>query len=67
MVYVAGIVGLICGFMCGLMLLSFLLRNVKKEDLVNDPYIRWKYGILNWGIAILGSYTAVSMYQKYFL
>lgn len=67
MVYVAGVVGFIGGFMCGLMLLYFLLRNVRQESLMNDPYIKWKYGILNWGIAILGAYAAVSMYEKYFL
>ncbi|PCJ03269.1 MAG: hypothetical protein COB14_00630 [Alphaproteobacteria bacterium] len=67
MVYVAGIIGLIGGFMCGLMLLTFLLRNVKREDLMNDPYIKWKYGLLNWGCAILGAYAGVSMYEKYFL
>ena len=67
MVYVAGTVGLVSGFMCGLMLLTFLLRNVKHEDLMNDPYIKWKYGLLNWGVAILGAYAGVSMYEKYFL
>ena len=67
MVYVAGTIGLIAGFMLGLMVLSFLLRDVSKEDLLNDPYIKWKYGMLNWGIAILCSYGAVLMYQRYFL
>ena len=67
MVYVAGVIGFIGGFMCGLMLLTFLLRNVKQDDLMNDPYIKWKYGLLNWGVAILGAYAGVSMYEKYFI
>lgn len=66
MVYVAGFVGLIGGFFLGLLVLSFLLRNVSQEDLLNDPYIKWKYGILNWIIAGIGSYSTVLMYQKYF-
>jgi len=66
MVYVAGIIGFIGGFVAGQMLLLFLLRNVSKEDLLNDPYIKMKYGILNWVIAIMGSYSTVWMYQRYF-
>ena len=67
MIYMAGTVGFIGGFILGLMLLSFLLRNVSKEDLVNDPYIKWKYGILNWVIAIFGAYVGVSIYERIFL
>ncbi len=66
MVYVAGIIGFIGGFVAGQMLLLFLLRDVSKEDLLNDPYIKTKYGILNWIIAIMGSYSTVWMYQRYF-
>lgn len=67
MVYVAGILGLFGGFAFGLMLLSFLLRGVDNEKLLNDKYIKWKYGILCWLMAILGSYSAVSTYKYYFL
>ncbi len=66
MVYIAGIIGFIGGFVAGQMLLMFLLRDVSKEDLLNDPYIKMKYGILNWIIAIMGSYSTVFMYQRYF-
>ncbi len=66
MIYFVGFLGLIGGFIAGQMLLYFLLRNVSAEDLLNDPYIKWKYGLLNWGIAILGVYSAVETYQRYF-
>ena len=66
MVYVAGVIGFIGGFVAGQMLLMFLLRNVSKEDLLNDPYIKVKYGLLNWIIAILGCYSTIWMYQRYF-
>ncbi len=66
MVYVAGIAGFIFGFFVGLMALSFLLRDTDKEDLLNDPYIKWKYGILNWIFAILGAYIAVFIFQRAF-
>lgn len=66
MVYVLGVIGFISGFIAGQMLLLFLLRNVSKEDMLNDKYIKVKYGLLNWIIAILGSYSAVMMYERYF-
>ena len=67
MVYVAGVIGFIGGFIAGQMLLLFLLRDVSKEDLLNDPYIKVKYGIMNWIIAILGCYSTILMYQRYFI
>lgn len=66
MVYVAGVIGFIGGFFAGQMLLMFLLRDVSKEDLLNDPYIKVKYGLLNWIIAILGCYCTIWTYQRYF-
>tara|TARA_R110002072_G_scaffold145791_1_gene292452 strand:- start:1018 stop:1221 length:204 start_codon:yes stop_codon:yes gene_type:complete len=67
MIYIIGILGFFGGFACGLMVLYFLLRNVDQEDLLGDPYIKWKYGLLNWGFAALGSYSAVSTYKLYFI
>ncbi len=67
MIYIAGIIGFILGFIIGLMLLSFLLNNVSKKDMLDDPYIKWKYGSLNWIIAILGSYIATIIYERIFL
>lgn len=66
MVYVLGVIGFIGGFIAGQMFLFFLLRNVSKEDMLNDKYIKVKYGLLNWIVAILGSYGAVMMYERYF-
>ena len=67
MIYIVGIIGFILGFIAGIVLLTFLLQNVSKDDMLNDPYIKWKYGLLNWLIAILGSYISVSIYERIFL
>ncbi len=67
MVYVAGIIGFFGGFFLGQMYLFFRLRNVSNKDLFDDKYIKWKYGLINWAFAIIGSYSAVSMYETYFL
>lgn len=66
MVYLVGVIGLIGGFAIGQMVLYFLLRNVSREDLLSDPYIKWKYGTLNWVIAVVSCYVMVSMYRYYF-
>ncbi len=66
MIYVIGFIGLIGGFAIGQMVLYFLLRGVSQEELLSDPYIRWKYGTLNWVIAITTCYVMVRMYEHYF-
>ena len=67
MVYVVGFIGLIFGFGMGQALLFFLLRDVPKEDLLEDETIKYKYGLLNWIVAVFGAYLAVSIYNRYFL
>lgn len=65
MVYLAGIVGFIGGFVVGQMFLSFLLRKYTNEELKNDKTLRI-YGFLNWLIAGLGATAMVVMYKQYF-
>lgn len=65
MVYLIGTVGFIAGFMAGLLLLNFFLRHKTKEELLNDRYIKWKYGLICWGIAAFGAYSFVEMYKEY--
>ncbi len=48
-----GISGLVVGFIIGMMLNSYLLRDVPKEKFTNDRSIRLRYGLLNWGVALL--------------
>ncbi len=66
MVYVAGIVGFIGGFVVGQMLLYYMLRHHKPDELLKDRYLRFVYGLLNWGCAALGSYCSVIMYNQYY-
>lgn len=66
MVYVVGIVGFLGGFAAGQMLLYFLLRHKSRGELLGDPRLKLKYGLLNWGCAALGSYSFVEIYQRYF-
>lgn len=66
MIYVYGIVGFTLGFSLGQVLLFHLLRGMSKEKMLNDKHIQFKYGLLNWGVALLFCYGAVALYQSYF-
>ena len=67
MVYLIGVIGFIGGFVVGLMVIYFLLRNVPKEELVDNASIKWTYGLLTWAIAAIGAYSMVKMYEQYFM
>ncbi|MCC6597890.1 MAG: hypothetical protein IT559_03795 [Alphaproteobacteria bacterium] len=66
MIYAIGVLGFIGGFAAGQMLLYFLLRHKSREDLLTDRHLKLKYGLLNWGFAVLGCYAFMEIYQKYF-
>jgi len=65
MVYVVGIIGFILGFIAGQALLLVLLKDLPKKDMLHNKNIHWKYGLLNWGIAVTGSCCFVFFYQMY--
>lgn len=51
MEYVFAIVGFIGGFFAGQSILSKLLKNKSKEELLQDKALR-KYGYITWALAI---------------
>lgn len=67
MIYAFGIAGFIGGFICGQMVIYFLLRHKSREELLKDRNLKWTYGLLNWGVAVLGAYSFVVMYKEYFM
>ena len=66
MIYFVGILGFIGGFVIGQMVLYFLLRHKSNEDLLNDPFLKWTYGLANWIFAGFGSYAMVLIYKYFF-
>lgn len=66
MVYVVGILGFFCGFIAGQYWLLKLLKDRPKEELINSKTLRWTYGLLNWILAGVGSYSFVFFYKYYF-
>lgn len=68
MVYVAGIFGFVCGFFAGQMLLLFLLRDYSKKEILEmlrQPGKKFKYGLLNWGIATANALFFIYLYNNY--
>lgn len=69
MVYVIGIAGLVCGFLFGQLILSHILRGYNRDEIMammKDPALKWKYGLLNWSLAILGAWSFIWIYHRYF-
>jgi hypothetical protein len=69
MVWMIGIIGFICGFAAGQLLLFWLLRGRNKQEilaLMKDAETRWKYGVLNWLVAALGAVSFIMMYRRWF-
>ena len=67
MVIIIGTIGFICGFFLGQIILLAMLKDVSKERLVNDKALRWKYGSLNWLIAVTTAASAVWLYNEFML
>lgn len=66
MVYLAGIIGLICGFVLGQGVLILMLRGYSNEELIKKRKELWLYGVLNWLVAGLCSYSSVKLYEHFF-
>lgn len=65
MIYVVGVIGFISGFFLGQIILLRLLKDVSTEDLLEDPALRWKYGTINWAIAVLGCVSAIHLFKMW--
>lgn len=67
MIYGVGTVGFICGFFLGQLILLRILRNVDNRELLSNRGLHWKYGLLNWLVAVMTAASAVWLYNTYFL
>ncbi len=67
MLYVVGLIGFIAGFMFGQLILSRMLAGKSKQELMDNKGLHWKYGTLNWLIALLAMAAAMMIYERWFL
>lgn len=63
---IVAIIGFLGGFALGLWILSILLRNRSRKDLLQDKSLHYSYGLLSWMLAILGAVAARSAYFQFF-
>ncbi len=66
MTWVVGIVGFISGFALGQVILLYLLKDKTDEELLKDKGLKWKFGLLNWGLAGFVCWCALKAYETYF-
>lgn len=67
MLYVIGLTGFVAGFAFGQMLLMRLLAGKSKQELMDNKSLHWKYGTLNWLVAIVAMAGAMKLYEHWFL
>jgi hypothetical protein len=66
MVYIFGAFGLAFGFAIGLGVINVLLRNRSMNDIKDNKSARWTYGLTVWGLAAIGCWLGVGIYNQYF-
>ncbi|MFK7839443.1 MAG: hypothetical protein AB8B83_03855 [Bdellovibrionales bacterium] len=65
MVYVVGTIGFFSGFVLGIFILSALLKDRSRRELLEDRGLKWTYGVFAWIIAAITAYAAVQSYNMY--
>lgn len=58
-----GFTGFVIGFVLGLIANAQLLKGIPKERYIKDKSLRTRYGLLNWGIALLGMAIGMAIWQ----
>jgi len=66
MVYLFALIGFAFGFAIGLGTINVILRNIPKENLTTDSKLRWKYGLLVWGMSFLGAWIGIYIFNHHF-
>ncbi|HPD82177.1 MAG TPA: hypothetical protein PLK85_00005 [Alphaproteobacteria bacterium] len=54
------------GFAVGLGIINVLLRQRSVEEIKKEKSLRWTYGLAVWGIAAIGAWLGVTIYNNYF-
>lgn len=56
-----GLSGFVIGFVLGMLVNLYLLRAVPRDRYMADKSLRLRYGLLNWGFAIIGMIIALKL------
>lgn len=58
------LVGFIVGFLVGLCVNAYLLRYTPREVYLKDKNMRFRFGLLNWLIALVGALLAYAVFER---
>lgn len=64
MVYFCAAIGLVLGFIAGLVIINIFLKGYSGGDLLKDKSLRWTYGLAVWIFAGLGAWLSVWLYNR---
>ena len=64
--WIIGILGFLGGFAGGQVLLLRWLKDKSRAELLRDKELHYKYGLLNWFIALCGAVSALWLYHHFF-
>ncbi len=65
MIYGIGLIGFLAGFVLGQMILMMILKEKNRDELLENKALHWKYGTLNWLIALLSMASALFVYVRW--
>ena len=63
MIYLFGLGGFIAGFVLGQMILSILLKDRTRRELMTNKALHLRYGLFNWLLAGLGLWLGIQLYH----
>jgi hypothetical protein len=66
MVYIFGAFGFVIGFSVGLGVINVLLRNRSINEVKDHKSSKRVYGLAVWGLAAIGCWLGIGVYNNYF-
>lgn len=58
-----GVTGFVIGFILGMIVNARLLKGIPKEQYTKDAALRTRFGLLNWGIALIGMAIGMALFK----
>jgi ABC-type antimicrobial peptide transport system permease subunit len=59
--WIYGLLGFVIGFIIGMGMNMYLLQEMPREELRRNKDMRFRYGLLNWAVAFIGMFIALTL------
>ena len=63
MAWVIGISGFLGGFAIGIALVRYWLKDIAREELINDKTLHWRYGTFVWFLGVIFAVLCITAYK----